>query len=252
MRQLEGAWYDGPRIERSKVRVQRLGYFEDVNIETPPVAGHPRPGRHRGRRSPRRTPATCSRASATRAPRASCCRARSRSRTSSAPATRSRSTSTPARSTSTYSLTYTEPYWTHGRRRRARSSSTTRTSTRPASRSRSTRRRPRRGDRLRRPDHRDRHRSTSASASSTRSSTLFADSPPVYFDFVSEFGYATNSVHRHQRLVARHARRHPVSRRAAGCRASFVEIGLPLGDLTYYKLQYVTSRSTGRSTATSC
>ena len=38
-RQLEGAWYDGPRIERSKVRVKRLGYFDDVNIETPPVPG---------------------------------------------------------------------------------------------------------------------------------------------------------------------------------------------------------------------
>ncbi len=38
-RQLEGAWYDGPRIERSKVRVRRLGYFEDVNVETPPVPG---------------------------------------------------------------------------------------------------------------------------------------------------------------------------------------------------------------------
>jgi outer membrane protein insertion porin family len=38
-RQLEGAWYDGPRIERSKVRVKRLGYFDDVNVETPPVAG---------------------------------------------------------------------------------------------------------------------------------------------------------------------------------------------------------------------
>jgi len=38
-RQLEGAWYDGPRIERSKVRVKRLGFFDDVNIETPPVPG---------------------------------------------------------------------------------------------------------------------------------------------------------------------------------------------------------------------
>jgi outer membrane protein insertion porin family len=38
-RQLEDAWYDGPRIERSKVRVKRLGYFEDVNVETPPVPG---------------------------------------------------------------------------------------------------------------------------------------------------------------------------------------------------------------------
>jgi len=39
MRQLESAWYDGPRIERSKVRIRRLGYFDDVSIETPPVAG---------------------------------------------------------------------------------------------------------------------------------------------------------------------------------------------------------------------
>ncbi len=38
-RQLEDAWYDGPRIERSKERAKRLGYFEDVNIETPPVPG---------------------------------------------------------------------------------------------------------------------------------------------------------------------------------------------------------------------
>jgi outer membrane protein insertion porin family len=39
MRQLESAWYDGARIERSKVRIKRLGYFDDVNIETPPVPG---------------------------------------------------------------------------------------------------------------------------------------------------------------------------------------------------------------------
>jgi outer membrane protein insertion porin family len=38
-RQLEGAWYDGPRIDRSKVRVRRLGYFDEVTVETPPVAG---------------------------------------------------------------------------------------------------------------------------------------------------------------------------------------------------------------------
>ena len=41
MRQLEAAWYDGNRIERSKIRLKRLGYFEDVNIETPPVQGTP-------------------------------------------------------------------------------------------------------------------------------------------------------------------------------------------------------------------
>ena len=41
MRQLEGAWYDSTRIERSKVRITRLNYFDDVNLETPAVSGSP-------------------------------------------------------------------------------------------------------------------------------------------------------------------------------------------------------------------
>jgi len=41
IRQLEGGWYDATRIERSKVRITRLNYFEDVNIETPNVTGSP-------------------------------------------------------------------------------------------------------------------------------------------------------------------------------------------------------------------
>ncbi|MDR0588180.1 MAG: outer membrane protein assembly factor BamA [Burkholderiales bacterium] len=39
VRQMEGAWFDGTRIERSRVRIRRLGYFDDVQIETPPVPG---------------------------------------------------------------------------------------------------------------------------------------------------------------------------------------------------------------------
>src|SRR3989338_2292062 len=39
MRQLESSWYSAGKIERSKQRLERLGYFEDVNIETPAVAG---------------------------------------------------------------------------------------------------------------------------------------------------------------------------------------------------------------------
>ncbi len=41
VRQIEDAWYDSTRIDRSKVRITRLQYFEDVNIETPSVAGSP-------------------------------------------------------------------------------------------------------------------------------------------------------------------------------------------------------------------
>ena len=39
LRQLEGAWYSSSLIRRSKDRLQRLGIFESVQIETPPVPG---------------------------------------------------------------------------------------------------------------------------------------------------------------------------------------------------------------------
>ena len=38
MRQMEGAWFSQSAIDRSKVRLQRLSYFEQVEIETPAVA----------------------------------------------------------------------------------------------------------------------------------------------------------------------------------------------------------------------
>ena len=40
-RQLESAWYDGGLIKLSKERVDRLGYFKDVEVETSEVAGAP-------------------------------------------------------------------------------------------------------------------------------------------------------------------------------------------------------------------
>jgi outer membrane protein insertion porin family len=39
MRQLESSWYSASKIERSKQRLDRTGYFSDVNVETPAVAG---------------------------------------------------------------------------------------------------------------------------------------------------------------------------------------------------------------------
>ncbi len=39
LRQLESSWYSLDRIARSKERLQRTGYFSDVNIETPAVPG---------------------------------------------------------------------------------------------------------------------------------------------------------------------------------------------------------------------
>jgi outer membrane protein insertion porin family len=37
MRQLEGAYYDGAKIQKSKQRLDRLGYFSEVEVETPAV-----------------------------------------------------------------------------------------------------------------------------------------------------------------------------------------------------------------------
>lgn len=39
LRQFESSWYDGKKIKLSRDRVDRLGYFSEVNIETPEVQG---------------------------------------------------------------------------------------------------------------------------------------------------------------------------------------------------------------------
>ncbi len=39
MRQMEGGWISTKKVQRSKVRLQRLGYFKEVNVETPAVPG---------------------------------------------------------------------------------------------------------------------------------------------------------------------------------------------------------------------
>ena len=39
MRQMEAAWFSASEVRRSRARLQRLGYFEEVNVETPAVPG---------------------------------------------------------------------------------------------------------------------------------------------------------------------------------------------------------------------
>ena len=39
MRQMEGAWVDTSKVDRSRDRLDMLGYFEGVNVETKPVPG---------------------------------------------------------------------------------------------------------------------------------------------------------------------------------------------------------------------
>jgi len=40
-RQLESSWYDGTKIKLSRDRVDRLGYFKDVSVDTQEVPGNP-------------------------------------------------------------------------------------------------------------------------------------------------------------------------------------------------------------------
>ena len=39
MRQFEGAWASDNKIEQSRVRLERLGFFKEVTVETIPVPG---------------------------------------------------------------------------------------------------------------------------------------------------------------------------------------------------------------------
>jgi len=39
VRQMEGGWLSSPLVERSKIRLQKLGFFDSVNVETPAVPG---------------------------------------------------------------------------------------------------------------------------------------------------------------------------------------------------------------------
>jgi len=41
MRQMEGGWISTSKVERSRTRLNRLGYFDDVSVSTPSVAGSP-------------------------------------------------------------------------------------------------------------------------------------------------------------------------------------------------------------------
>ena len=38
MRQMEGAWFSTTDVDRSRTRLERLGYFDEVNVETPEVS----------------------------------------------------------------------------------------------------------------------------------------------------------------------------------------------------------------------
>ncbi len=238
MRQLEGAWYDGTRIERSKVRVRRLGYFEEgsVNVETPPVPGT--------------TDQVDIELSVTEKNTGNLLAGIGYSSTeglvfnasisqqnifgSGNALALSLNTSSVNR---TIALTYTEPYWTVdgvSRTLELYDKNIDPTGLSVAQYSSNTL-----GgaigfgvpvSEIDTINYGFRIEHTQLS--------LFDNSPPIYYQFVQDFGYVTNSY-----IVSggwsRDTRNDILYPTFGRLQSALIEIGLPFGDLAYYKLQYI-------------
>ncbi len=238
MRQLEGAWYDGTRIERSKVRVRRLGYFEEgsVNVETPPVPGTTDQVDLEvtvGEKNTGNLLAGVGYSSSEGLVFSASVSQQNIFGSGNALAL-SLNTSSVNR---TISLVYTEPYWTVDGV--SRTLEVYNKNIDPTG------------------------LSVSQYASSTlgvalgfgvpvseidtinfgiraehTSLSLFDNSPPVYYQFVQDFGYSTNSYI----LSAGWSRdtRNDILYPSFGrLQSALIEYGMPFGDLSYYKLQYI-------------
>ena len=238
LRQLEGAWYDGTRIERSKVRVRRLGYFEEgsVNVETPPVPGTTDQVDLEvsvGEKNTGNLLAGVGYSSSEGVVFSASVSQQNIFGSGNALAL-SLNTSQVNR---TLSLVYTEPYWTvdgvsrtieiydknidpTGLAVSQYASSTLGAALGfgvPVSES----------DTI-----------TFGLRAEHTNLTLFDNSPPVYYQFVQDFGYSTNSYI----LSAGWSRdtRNDILYPTFGrLQSALVEYGMPIGDLAYYKLQYV-------------
>ncbi len=238
LRQLEGAWYDGTRIERSKVRVRRLGYFEEgsVNVETPPVPGTNDQVDIEVTVAEKNTGNLLAGVgySSSEGLVFSASVSQQNIFGSGNALSLSLNTSSVNR---TLSLVYTEPYWTvDGISRTLEIYDKNIDPTGLA---------------------------VSQYASSTlgaaigfgvpvseidtinfgfrfehTSLTLFDNSPPIYYQFVQDFGYSTNSYI----LSAGWSRdtRNDILYPTFGrLQSALIEYGMPIGDLAYYKLQYI-------------
>ncbi|MCC6867271.1 MAG: outer membrane protein assembly factor BamA [Burkholderiales bacterium] len=238
LRQLESAWYDGTRIERSKVRVRRLGYFEEgsVSVETPPVPGTTDQVDVEVAVTEKNTGSLMAGVGYSNSDGVVLSAAVSQQNIFGSGNALALSVNT-SRINRTISLTFTEPYWTvDGVSRTLELYDKNIDPTGLA---------------------------IAQYASSTQGAAigfgipvseidtinvgfryehtklnLFDYSPPIYYQFVQDFGYATNSFI----LSAGWSRdtRNDILYPTFGRLQSVLfELGLPMGDLSYYKMQYV-------------
>ena len=235
-RQLEGAWFDGQRIERSKVRMKRLGYFDDVNVETPPVPGASDQIDVEFSVTERATGNLLAGLGYSSADGVVFSGSVSQQNVFGSGNAIALALNT-SKINRTYSIVYTEPYWTVDGVSRTIEGY------------------------VRRLDP------TSLSVSQYASDTiggaigfsipitetdsinlgfrydhtkleLFQDSPPVYIDFVDKFG-STTDAYIMTLGWARDTRDDILYPNQGRLQSLFLELGLPIGDLAYYKAQYI-------------
>lgn len=238
MRQLESAWYDGTRIERSKVRVRRLGYFEEgsVNLETPPVPGTTDQVDVEVSVVEKNTGNLLAGVGYSNADGVVFNASVSQQNIFGSGNALSLSLNT-SRINRTIALTYTEPYWTVdgvSRTLELYDKNIDPTGLAIAQYSSSTQ-----------------GASIGFGVPVSEIDTinlgfrfehtklnLFDDSPPIYYQFVQDFGYVTNSY-----ILSggwsRDTRNDILYPTFGRLQSALVEVGLPLGDLSYYKFQYV-------------
>jgi outer membrane protein insertion porin family len=237
-RQLESAWYDGTRIERSKVRVRRLGYFEEgsVNVETPPVPGTNDQVDVEVTVSEKNTGNLLAGVGYSSTDGFVFNASVSQQNIFGSGNALALSVNT-SQINRTISLTYTEPYWTVDGVSRTLE--------------------------LYQKNIDPTGLAVSQYASSTLGGAigfgvpvseidtinygfriehtnleLFDNSPPIYYQYVQDFGYSTNSY-----ILSggwsRDTRNDILYPTFGRLQSALVELGLPFGDLAYYKLQYI-------------
>jgi outer membrane protein insertion porin family len=238
LRQLEGAWYDGTQIERSKVRVRRLGYFEEgsVNVETPPVPNTTDQVDIELTVAEKNTGNLLAGVGYSSAEGFVFNASVSQQNIFGSGNALSLALNT-SQINRTLALTYTEPYWTVdgiSRTFELYDKNIDPTNLAVAQYSSSTL-----GGAIGfgvpvseidtinygfRAEH--------------TTLELFSDSPPIYYEFVNDFGYVTNSY-----ILSggwsRDTRNDILYPSFGRLQSALVEVGLPFGDLPYYKLQYV-------------
>jgi len=235
-RQLEGAWFDGQRIERSKVRMRRLGYFDDINVETPPVPGASDQIDVEFTVVERSTGNLLAGLGYSSADGVVFSGSISQQNVFGSGNAISLALNT-SKVNRTYSLAYTEPYWTvdgvsrtlelYARRLDPTSLSVSQYASDTIGGAAAFSVPITETDNVNigfRYDH--------------TKLTLFQDSPPAYIDFVDKFGETTDAY-----IMtlgwARDTRDDILYPNQGRLQSLLLELGLPIGDLAYYKAQYI-------------